>query len=72
MESIIAYLKQKYHPLGIIVYGSFADGSNNENSDFDAVIIIGSGEKGHDNSIINGTELDVWIHPKHLFEKERI
>ena len=59
MESIITYLKQKYQPLGIIVYGSFADGSNNANSDFDAVLITKSGEKGHDNSLINGIELDV-------------
>ena len=70
MEQIIAYLQQRYQPLGIIVYGSFADGSNNANSDFDALLIIESGEKGHDNSIIEGIELDVWICPKYLFEKE--
>ena len=70
METIIAYLKQKYHPLGIVVYGSFADGSNNVNSDFDALLITESGEKGHDNSRINGIELDVWIRPKYLFQKE--
>ena len=56
MESIIEYLKQKYQPRGIVVYGSFADGSNNQNSDFDALVITELGEKGHDNSIINGIE----------------
>lgn len=35
MDKIINYICQKYEPLSIIVYGSYADGSNNENSDFD-------------------------------------
>ena len=36
MDKILNYIHQKYEPLSIIVYGSYEDGSNNENSDFDA------------------------------------
>ncbi len=67
MEKIIKYLNQTYQPLGIIVYGSFADGSNNLNSDFDALLIVENGERSHDNTFINGTELDVFIYPKKDF-----
>ncbi len=67
MEKIIEYLNQTYQPLGIIVYGSFADGSNNLNSDFDALLIVENGERSHDNTFINSTELDVFIYPKKDF-----
>ena len=49
MEPIIKYIKEKYCPEAIIVYGSFADGSANENSDFDALIITDN-VKTHDSS----------------------
>ena len=47
-DKIIEALREKYHPLGIAVYGSFADGSNNRNSDFDALLLLPDGETGHD------------------------
>ena len=40
-EKIVGYLKKTYQPDAVIVYGSFADGSANLNSDFDALIIAG-------------------------------
>ena len=40
-DKIIDYLEKTYQPESIIVYGSFADGSANLNSDFDALIIAG-------------------------------
>ena len=46
---IVRYLKEKYQPETILVYGSFADGSNNRNSDFDALVITEQG-RGHDSS----------------------
>lgn len=64
MDRIIAYLTEKYHPIGLIVYGSFADGTNNLNSDFDALLVLPDGEEGHDHSQIFGTELDVFIYPR--------
>lgn len=52
-DKIIDYLKKTYQPDAVIVYGSFADGSANLNSDFDALIIAGE-EKTHDSSIVDG------------------
>ena len=68
MEEIIQYIKEKYNPSGIIVYGSYADGSNNENSDFDAMVIANVTNLTHDNNVINGVELDVFIYPIKTFE----
>ena len=51
-DKIIDYLKKTYQPESIIVYGSFADGSANLNSDFDALIIAGK-EKLHDSSFVD-------------------
>lgn len=42
-DRIIDYLKETYQPEAIIAYGSFADGSANSNSDFDALVIAGKG-----------------------------
>ncbi len=69
MEEILLYLRNKYRPLSIIVYGSFADGTNNENSDFDVLVITESGEEKHDNSTINGIILDAFVYPKCIFEE---
>ena len=56
-EKIVGYLKKTYQPDAVIVYGSFADGSANLNSDFDALIIAGK-EKTHDSSIVDGVVLE--------------
>ena len=37
-EKIISYLMETYQPDAIITYGSFADNSENMNSDFDALV----------------------------------
>lgn len=68
-EKIISYLKETYHPDAIITYGSFADGSANENSDFDA-LVIANHEKTHDASVIDGILLDVFVYPSDLFLTE--
>ena len=39
MEEIINYLNQKYQPLSLILYGSYANGTNNAGSDFDVLVI---------------------------------
>ena len=61
MEQVIAYLKQTYNPLSILVYGSFADGSHSANSDFDALVISESHPPFHDVSFVNGIQLDVFV-----------
>lgn len=63
MDNIISYLTTVYNPLAIIVYGSYADGTNNQNSDYDALLIVSDGEKQHDSSVVDSTVLDVFIYP---------
>lgn len=69
METILQALKEKYHPVGIVVYGSFANGTNGLNSDFDAMLLTEDGEEQHDHSRIAGTELDVFIYPLSRFDR---
>ena len=68
-DKILAYLKETYRPDAIIVYGSFADGSANINSDFDA-LVIADRERTHDSSVIDGIVLDVFIYPPDTFQAE--
>lgn len=68
-EKIVGYLKKTYQPDAVIVYGSFADGSANLNSDFDALIIAGK-EKAHDSSIVDGVVLDVFVYPAEMFSAD--
>ena len=70
MEEIFSYLKNKYNPLGIIIYGSYADGTNNENSDFDVLVITNGGVKSHDNSVVCGILLDAFIYPYNSIRSE--
>lgn len=49
-----------------MLYGSYSDGTNGEGSDFDA-LLIAPGEAHHDNSVIDGVPLDVWVYPPETF-----
>lgn len=62
MESIIQYLIRKYDPESIIVYGSYADGSHNQGSDFDALVISPHADQSRDVSFVDGTQLDVFVY----------
>ena len=68
MEQIIEYIKRKYNPLSIILYGSYANGTNNLNSDFDSLVISYDHEQFHDTSFINGIQLDVFVYPASYFD----
>ncbi len=68
MDKIIEYLKEKYDSTAIIVYGSYADGTNNANSDFDALVIAKQHEKFHDISVVDGIRLDAFIYPESYFQ----
>lgn len=70
MDNIIEYIKAKYHPRVLIIYGSFADGSNNANSDFDALAIADVAVESHDSSFVDGTEMDLFIYPEEKFKGE--
>lgn len=67
MNKIIEYIKQTYDPVSVIVYGSYADGTNNLNSDFDAVVISKNHAAFHDTSFVGGIQLDVFIYPEAYF-----
>ncbi len=70
MENIIEYIKREYAPLSIILYGSYANGTNNLNSDFDALVISRDHEQYHDTSFVNGIQLDVFVYPSTYFDKD--
>ncbi len=68
MHDILTTLAAEYDPVAIIVYGSFADGTSNLFSDFDALLITRDGERRHDSRFVDCTQLDVFIHPLSDFE----
>ena len=68
MKQIIEYIQQRYNPLSIILYGSYANGTNNLNSDFDALVISDDHEQFHDTSFVDGIQLDVFVYPASYFE----
>ena len=64
MEQIISCLKKRYSPRGLICYGSYCDGTQNQYSDFDALLICDGGEFIHDTSIVEGVRMDVFVYPQ--------
>ena len=70
LEQIIEYIKRNYNPISIILYGSYADGTNNLNSDFDSLVISYDHEQFHDTSFVNGIQLDVFVYPVSYFDGE--
>ena len=69
MNHIIEYIKQKYDPCSIILYGSYADGTNNLNSDFDALVLSYDHKQFHDTSFVNGVQLDLFVYPVSYFDE---
>ena len=67
LEQIVEYISQKYNPLSIILYGSYASGTNNLNSDFDALVISCDHQQFHDTSFVSGIQLDVFVYPVSYF-----
>lgn len=67
---IIDYIKTKYAPLSVVVYGSYSDGTNNAHSDFDALVISESHEVHHDTSFVDGVQLDVFVYPAAYFTSD--
>jgi len=70
MQKIIEYLKEKYQPLAMIVYGSYADGTSGADSDFDCLIVSRSAPVRHDMQTVSGVPLDVFVYtPDELSEE---
>lgn len=70
LERILEYINQKYNPVSVILYGSFANKTNDSNSDFDALVISSDCEQFRDTSFVDGVQLDVFIYPASYFEKD--
>lgn len=70
MDEILEYIKRAYSPLSVILYGSYADGSNQSSSDFDALVISKDHAFFHDTSVVCGIRLDVFVYPTSYFEAE--
>lgn len=64
MKQILRYLTERYHPIGVIVYGSYACGTNDAQSDFDALLILEEGDAFHDTSLVQGVRMDVFGYPR--------
>lgn len=71
-QKIIAYLKERYNPLTLAVYGSYADGTNDEYSDFDCLLIVKSKDRAHDDTIVDGVPLDCFLYSEQEIEQENI
>ena len=69
MTDILTYITERYHPETILLYGSFADGSNNAHSDFDALVMAEGAEQSHDASVVAGTQLDLFVYPSAYFDQ---
>lgn len=70
VKEIIEYLKKTYQPRSILLYGSFSDGTNDEYSDFDCMVITDRKERKHDDSVIGGVQLDCFIFTQEETENE--
>lgn len=72
MEQILEYLKNTYHPISILLYGSYADGTNDPTSDFDCMLIVSKKDKSHDDTIIHGIQLDCFLFTEDDLQHEDI
>ena len=70
MEAILSYIREAYAPLSLVVYGSYADGTHDSGSDFDALVITEERGPLHDTSCVGGVTLDVFVYPTSYFDKE--
>lgn len=66
MERILNALYAAYAPEVLILYGSYADGTNGADSDFDALILTDHAPH-HDVSVVEGVQMDVWVYPADYF-----
>lgn len=69
-HAVLDYLTETYAPHAILVYGSYANGTANEQSDFDALLITDRHCTAHDGGRIDGVLLDVFIfHTSQITEQ---
>lgn len=67
-ERLIAYIKTHYEVHTIILYGSFARGDHDVESDIDVVAFGDNVAESQDKSLLDGRQLDLWIYPREKME----
>lgn len=72
MEQILTYLQNTYNPLSVLLYGSYADGTNDQTSDLDCMLIVSEKDRNHDDTIVNGIRLDCFIYTEEEVQNEDI
>lgn len=61
-EKLVEYITKKYQCHTIILYGSFANGTFDEESDIDVVGFSDNDMELQDKSLFDGRALDLWIY----------
>ena len=69
-EDIIHAIDMKYAPDALIVYGSYADGTEGQDSDFDALAVGPGLPEAHDTGAPCGVRLDLFVYPSERFDGE--
>lgn len=69
IKKIVNELQNKYMCHTIILYGSYARGNANENSDYDIIAIRESGPTARDCQLIDNTYLDAFIYSEDEISK---
>lgn len=70
MKEILDALVARWRPAAVLVYGSFADGTQDAQSDFDALVITRTPAPPHDTSVLCGHPLDVFFSSPEIFDGE--
>ncbi len=65
--AILDYIMAKYQPVAIVLYGSYADSTNDGHSDLDALVLTETHDRCHDTSVIEDVQLDVFVYPAESF-----
>ena len=69
-EDIIHAIDMEYAPDALIVYGSYADGTEGQDSDFDALAVGPGLPELHDTRVVCGVRLDLFVYPLERFDGE--
>ena len=67
-QRLLAYVRETYRPKSVLLYGSYADGTQDGDSDFDALVVANVPRPSHDSSVVDGVRMDVFIHPPSDFK----
>lgn len=69
IKDLKKYLIDKYDCHSIILYGSFADGTQTEENDIYVICFTDDTEHKNDTNEFQGRKLDVWIYNSEMIKK---